>query len=579
MKFLEKVVLGILLTTLASCGSQIQPEQSKKIGSDFRTIKGDIKEDLPVLSGSEFQRKLLDNSELSNTLKWHHLDLAADKLYGVSADRAYAELNLKQRKEIIVAVIDSGVDYKHEDLKDVMWTNPGEIADNGIDDDNNGYIDDVYGWNFMGGADGRNINEETLEETRIYKRLLDKLKAGELLSDSEAKVYKVVKEMVTTNFAEFSTMYNEAKADEKTVAKHKATLKLKLGIQILDRRSDIEAIESEDTEILTIKEELLSIYDKYTRGFAGIERAIEQSEYYVKAGYNINFNARAEIVGDDPSDFSDVKYGNNDVKGPDSGHGTHVSGIIAAKRDNNIGMNGIAGNVKIMALRAVPNGDERDKDIVLAVKYAVDNGAHIINMSFGKKFSPYKAEVDAAFLYAASRGVLLMHAAGNDGKNNDFVPSYPNATMINGSGVLQTNMIPTWFEVGASTKDLGLNLPAFFSNFGKDTVTLFSPGHRIYSTTPEDTYAAYSGTSMATPAAAGVAALLMSEFPTMTGPEAGAILKHTASVPANLMVRQPSEDSSDPDFRIPVPFASLSQEGAVINAYEAVKLARELSSN
>lgn len=511
-------------------------------------------------------------------LDWQHKDIDKNNMYGVSADLAYATFKLKQEKEIVVAVIDSGVDHKHADLKDVMWINEGEIANNGIDDDGNGYIDDIYGWNYIGGADGSHLNDETLEQTRIYKNFLNRLQRGEILTANEKELFNEVKNRVETELAKKKKDLKEAKLDKKSLKSYMKVIKAKLGIEKFETREEIVAIDESDVEIKNIKEALLELWDSYWRGFPGIDRAIENAGYYVNFGLNVDWDARAKIVGDDPSDFSDTNYGNNDVIGPDAGHGTHVAGIIAASRNNLVGMNGIAANVKIMALRAVPNGDERDKDIALAVRYAADNGADIINMSFGKQYSPYKAQVDAAFEYAASKGVLLVHAAGNsaksvDGGKNNFPNSYKLAQ------VYQVNTIPNWIEVSANTKDKGLNLPASFTNYGKEAATLFAPGHRIYSTIPGGMYAAFSGTSMASPVTAGVAALLMSEFPSMTADEARAILMNTVSKPQGLMVRKPEESARRPDFRLPVPFADLTETEGVVNAYKAVELATELAGN
>lgn len=561
---------------LGACSVESQ-KSTIPIGKFDTHPKGYIVEDLPQFSSTQMKKQQIKNL-VNPALKWQHLDEQLDRNYGVSSDKAYEELELTQSKEIVVAVIDSGVDHRHEDLKDVMWVNSDEIPDNGKDDDGNGYVDDIYGWNFLGGASGANINEETLEETRIYGRLLKRLQNGELLSDKEEVLYTKVKELVETNLAKYTKRYTEAKEDQNKVVMYLDILKVKIGLQDVDSRWTLEDIESEDEQVLKIKKELLELWDKYHRGFEGITSAINSSGYYVNVGYNINFDARAVIVQDDPSNFGDIEYGNPDVIGPDASHGTHVAGIIAAKRNNELGMDGLAANVKIMALRAIPNGDERDKDVALAVRYAVDNGADIINMSFGKKFSPYKAEVDAAFEYAAKKGVLLIHAAGNSSLNIDGGDvSFPNHYKENGKGVLVANTIPNWIEVGSNTKRKGLSLISSFSNYGAEAVTLFSPGSRIYSTIPNNRYAAFSGTSMAAPVAAGVAAMLMSEFPTMKAFEAKSIIEHTVSKP-DIEVRAPMPNRPRADFRIPRPFSEFCSKDGIINAYESIKFAQKLAN-
>ena len=563
--------LALALFTFIGCAKEV---------SSIKAKKGQRKNPKAAIIESE----ILDSDTLKKDLKenpfkdWQHKDLKLDEMYGVSSELAYKDLALTQKREVIVAVIDSGVDHQHPDLKDVMWINEKEIPGNGIDDDNNGYIDDIYGWNFIGGVDGKHINEETLEQTRIYKKFLDRLASGEVLAESERALFTEVRDLVEIELSESKKNLKEAKRDQVALNNYMQVVTAKTGIEEFKTRAEIEALDSSDAELKNIKEALLELWDGYWRGFSGIDRAIENNSYYVNYGLNINYNGREEIVGDDPSDFTDTNYGNNDVIGPDASHGTHVAGIIAASRKNLIGMDGIAANVKIMALRAVPNGDERDKDIALAVRYAADNGAHIINMSFGKAYSPYKAEVDAAFEYAASKGVLLVHAAGNSAKNidggkNNFPNSYKMAS------VWRVNSIPNWIEVAANTKDLGLNLPASFTNYGEEAATLFAPGRSIYSTIPGNAYAAFSGTSMACPVVAGVASLLMSEFPTMTSSEARAILLETVSKPEGLKVRLPEQMTRTPDFRLPVPFAKLSKTGGVINAFTAIELAIQLAQD
>ena len=555
---------------LGSCSAPTE-QVLTKLGKLDSHPKGYIEDDLPEYSSSQMRYQNQKNI-INPALKWQHLDLAEDKNYGVSSDKAYLDFNLTQSKEIIVAVIDSGVDHNHEDLNDVMWVNKKEIPENGIDDDSNGYVDDIYGWNFLGGSGGKNIGEETLEETRIYARLLKRIEAGEVLTKLEKGLFKKVKDLVTTNLEKYSKRYKEAIKDRANVSMLLDILKVKLGIQTIEVRRDLEDIESKDPQIVKIRKELLGLWDKYWRGFPGIKRVIDSSGYYVNVGYNIEFDERATIIGDDPNDFSDKNYGNNDVIGPDASHGTHVAGIIAAKRGNDLGMDGIADNVKIMALRAVPDGDERDKDIALAVRYAVDNGAHIINMSFGKKFSPYKSEVDKAFKYAASKGVLLVHAAGNSSLNIDGGNiSFPNHYVKDGSGVLIANKIPNWLEIGASTKNKALDLIASFSNYGNEAVSFFSPGHRIYSTTPNNRYAAFSGTSMAAPVAAGVAALLMSEYKNLSASTVKTLLEKSVSKPADLNVSVPTQNPPRPDLRHLEPFKDFSVHDGVVNAYSAIE--------
>lgn len=292
-----------------------------------------------------------------------------------------------------------------------------------------------------------------------------------------------------------------------------------------------------------------------------LKEAVDYYGVIVNYGYNENFDSR-EIVGDNINNSQERNYGNNDVEGPDPDHGTHVAGIIAADRKNNLGIKGIADNVKIMVVRAVPNGDERDKDVANAIIYAVDNGAKIINMSFGKSFSPQKEAVDKAVRYAEQKGVLLVHAAGNDSEDIDVNKNYPSKFYLDGKEA------KNWIEVGASSAGSDEDLVGSFSNYGRKMVSLFAPGVEIYSTVPDNKYKNNDGTSMASPATAGVAALLMSYFPELTALQVKDILMKSSRKFDNLKVQKPGGGKVD--------FNQLSASGGLVNAYEAVKMAKAM---
>jgi cell wall-associated protease len=334
---------------------------------------------------------------------------------------------------------------------------------------------------------------------------------------------------------------------------------------------DVKKFETNDPSLLFAKGFLMQLYrnvgeeadlDEYLKE---LKEGVDYFGVIVNYGYNLEFDSR-KIVGDNYSDVYEKNYGNNDVKGPDPNHGSHVAGIIAASRNNNLGIKGIADHVKIMSVRAVPNsGDERDKDVANAIIYAVDNGAKIINMSFGKGFSPEKEAVDKAVKYAEQNGVLLVHAAGNDGKDSDVNKNFPERFYLN------SKEAKNWVEVGASSWGTGQDFVADFSNYGKKSVSFFAPGVEIYSTTPDNTYKNESGTSMASPSTAGVAAILMSYFPEFTAAEIKDILIGSARKFDHLKVKEPGGKQE-------VEFNELSLSGGLINAYEAVKMAQTLRS-
>ena len=507
---------------------------------------------------------------------WFNLDPSADKVNGVSAERSYKEL-LKDKKSttIIVGVIDSGVDYNHEDLKDVMWTNPGEIPGNGIDDDKNGYVDDIHGWNFIGGKDGKNVNDDNLEMTRLMRQLKPKYD-GKTEADfktkeekAQLKFYIALKDDYTKTKAEYEGSLNQLKylyeGFEKMIAKIKETQKVE-SITI----ASVENFKAEGKDETRIKTIALSFLKgapdrKIEDILSQLKEGMDHYKSYVDYGLNMDFDPRG-IVGDNYFDSNERYYGNNDCNGPDSFHGTHVAGIIAAARGNGKGMDGVAADVRIMAIRCVPAGDERDKDVANAIRYAVDNGARIINMSFGKKYSWDKKVVDEAVKYAESKGVLIVHAAGNDAENIDEVTHYP-CKKYETSGEA-TNFV----DIGALSWKPDEKIVAGFSNYGKKTVDIFSPGVDIYSTAPKNEYKDASGTSMAAPVTAGVAAVILSYYPELTAKQLKNILiKSSRKDYKGKKVIKPGTKEGDKDHMIK--FEKLSKTGGIVNLYEALKLA------
>jgi len=502
---------------------------------------------------------------------WFNLDLTQDGYPGLSTEKTYKELlKGKSGKTVVVAVIDSGVDAEHEDLKDIMWVNPGEIAGNGIDDDKNGYIDDIHGWNFIGGKDGRNVNNENLEVTRLYVRYKKKYEGKDPAKLSKAEraeydTYKEYEKVIEKKQAElgpqamqFGAILEGFKKFQQQVGKDPKAITAK----------DAENFKSDDQmqmRIATIAKDAMESGSTFVELMEEIQGAVDYFEGQVKYNYNPDFDAR-HIVGDDPLNVNDRNYGNNDVKGPDASHGTHVAGIIGAIRNNRIGIDGVADNVRIMSVRTVPNGDERDKDVANAIRYAVDNGATVINMSFGKGASPEKGAVDAAVRYAMERDVVLVHAAGNDNKENDFENNFPNDRFAK-KGLFGKKYAENWIEVGASTWMRDEHLTAEFSNYSDDIVDVFAPGFEIYSTMPENNYKDQQGTSMASPMVAGVAALIRSYYPELSAKQVKDIIMES-STPWKAKVLKPGTEDK-------VALSELSVTGGLVNVYDAVKLASQ----
>lgn len=501
---------------------------------------------------------------------WYQLDRAATGYYGISLDKAYEFLNGKPNHQVVVAVIDSGVDTLQPDLKPILWHNPGEIPGNGIDDDKNGYIDDVYGWNFIGGKDGKNVHQDSYEAARVYWSLKDKFDKEDIDTTSmdaaqkaEYAVFLRAKNDVTQgiNPAELIQMQRILPVLEKgdsVIAKDLGKTEF-TGADLKNYSS-----ENQDAKIATaIYLNMAKANDNYNISNTDILQYIRGQVRKGEAASTPPEDFRNNIVKDDPNNINDRYYGNNDVMAGTPSHGTHCSGIIAAVRDNGIGMNGIANNVRIMMVRAVPDGDEHDKDIANAIRYATDNGAEVISMSFGKSFSPQKNWVDDAVKYAQSKGVLLVHAAGNDAKNIDSTQNFPNPVYRDNSGTASD-----YITVGASGDSTNGGFTASFSNYGKKTVDVFAPGVNIYSTLPNDKFGNYSGTSMATPVVAGVAALILEYYPDLSAQQVKYAITHSVT-PITDKVKLPGTDDS-------VNLADISVTGGEVNAYNALKLASTL---
>jgi len=504
---------------------------------------------------------------------WGAADLMKDTIPGMSVRKAYAEIIKNNTgKTVIVAVIDSGIDITHEDLDGVIWNNPGEIANNGKDDDHNGYIDDVHGWNFLGDA-----VKENMEYTRIYKKLKPKFegKPASSISTADRDDYALYQRAKTEYDKEYNeTIQNKNKytqIKEQLVIAH-AAVSSKLGKEDYTKE-ELSAMPAETDQMKQYKGMLMQIQNNVNENIPEALKQLDEAIAYfsdrLDSHFNLQLDGRA-IVGDNPYDITDTKYGNNNVTGPtkdkkDIKHGTHVAGIIAAERNNNKGIDGVSNNVKIMVLRAVPDGDEYDKDVALSIRYAVDNGASVINTSFGKYFSTNPEWVIDAIKYADKNDVLIVNAAGNEGIDMDNINIYPNDQFPD----KPTEIVDNFLTVGATTYTYGSGLVAGFSNYGKKTVDVFAPGTKIWSTTPNNTYEFMQGTSMASPEVTGVAAIIRSYYPKLSAGQVKEIIMDSGlSTSATVQV---GEEKSNKKF------SELSTSGKMVNLYNALILADKVS--
>ncbi|MEX0844062.1 MAG: S8 family peptidase [Balneolaceae bacterium] len=505
--------------------------------------------------------------EVTATEIWHLTPANANPFYGTGVEKAYQELlnDKSPKQKVIVAIIDSGTDIYHEDLNDKIWVNPDEIPGNKSDDDNNGYVDDIHGWNFIGGPDSTHVNKDTYELTRIYADLSEKYEpvngdSVEVSNQDEYEYYLDIKEAFDRRVQNNEQELRQVGQTMQAINFAKNTL----GVSSIDSVSfdELQISGEESQEVQQAKQILI-----YLKGNGASESDLEDLEEYfdhisglAEYGLNPDFDPRY-IVGDDYDDLDNRYYGNNDVTGPRNDHGTHVAGIVGAIRDNGIGAQGIANHIEFMILRTVPDGDERDKDVANSIRYAAENGAKVINMSFGKGYSPEKHYVDAAIRFADSLGVLMVSGSGNDGENVDSTDSFPTRYYNNGGSA--TN----YLTVGASSWQSDSTLAAGFSNYGKQNVDLFAPGVDVYSTYPKNKYKMNSGTSMASPVVAGVAALIMAYYPELSATEVKEIILETVTKIDQVVYKPGSQQ--------PVNFSELSATGGIVNAYEALKLAEE----
>lgn len=504
---------------------------------------------------------------------WHLLDQQHDGFTGISLNQAYELLKGRPSQTVIVAVIDSGIDTVHEDLKPILWTNPKEIPANGIDDDGNGYIDDVHGWNFDGAPNGENLARNSHEVERVYHNWKSKFEGKSEKDIPAADKFlfgqwqratvlinrdydQAIKELpgltnFTNNLRGASRVISLAIGGDTSFTIVRIRPLLRNNQDMVMKAADIWTTvlsRASDTTITNI--EVLKEIDGYKTGLANKIQLKEKAPE----------DWRGALVHDRYTDITDRFYGNNNLETGSGNHGTGVSGVIGAVRGNGIGMDGIADNVRIMMVRAVPGGDEHDKDVALAIRYAVDNGAKVINMSFGKPVSPYKQFVDDAIRYAASKGVLIVHGSGNDGEDIAKENFYPSPFFIDGKRA--SNMI----TVGASGDPASGGYAASFSNYSRTWVDIFAPGVSIYTTATNNLYESVDGTSLASPVVAGVAALIRSYFPRLTPEQVIRILKASGTPVAENVALPGNPDEKQP-------FNTLSSSGRIVNAYGAVKMA------
>ncbi|NNM24062.1 MAG: S8 family serine peptidase [Flavobacteriaceae bacterium] len=555
MKNLRTYLLVVLAAAfLMSCGGGVAPIVSTPVENI---------DALPLKAGA------LSDEELKT---WAAADLLTDTIPGMSVDKAYAEIiKGKKGQAVIVGVIDSGIDIEHEDLKDVIWINKDEVPNNGKDDDKNGYVDDVHGWNFLG-----DVVAENMEFVRYMKKLGPKFegKSESAISSvdrADYELYQKAKAEYAQKVAEANGVVARYEQILSQVTPAHQAMTKKLGKEDYTQK-DLAGIanpNSTEQQQIGMLSQMLNFGSTVPEVIKQLNGGIDYYKGRLTTHFNLEEDFRAKL-NDDPDDFSSKYYGNGDVDGPDpekkdAQHGTHVAGIIAAKRGNGVGMNGVANNVQIMVVRAVPDGDEYDKDIALAIRYAVDNGAKVINTSFGKYYSPHPEWVWDAIKYAAKKDVLIVNAAGNEGFDLDGIEVYPNDQQKTGPEVADN-----FITIGALNYDYGSEMVANFSNFGKSNVDVFAPGVKIWSTTPLNTYEFLQGTSMAAPAVAGVAAMIRSQYPSLSAKQVKQVLMNSGLSSKTPVILAGDESQKNN-------FGNISKSGKMVNMYNALIMASKMA--
>ena len=496
-----------------------------------------FKDETPIKVSSITERKTLSDAVKK---RWFFSDPVLDTLPGISLEKTKEVVGNRKASEVIVAIVDSGVDINHPLFENKLWVNEDEIPGNNIDDDANGFVDDVHGYNFLG---------ESYYEQMEYVRMIAKeigdeeqLKRARIILEKELpkaeenkRQYKRIYELAKTAVDTLSVLLNDDQFNSESLRKFTP----ESAFIAQQKALALQFLSYTDRADLLIKDL-----------FEGVTYYTERSDYNL----NVNFNGR-ELIGDDPYDIADTGYGNGNVINRliEESHGTHVAGIVSQ----------IAPFAKLMILRTVPAGDEYDKDVALAIRYAADNGAKIINCSFGKSFSPQRKWVEDAISYAESKGALIVHAAGNESedldvlKNTNYPDDQPN---------FNTEFASNFLSVGALAPYFNQGLIADFSNYGKEKVDLFAPGEDIYSSMPNAIFAFQGGTSMAAPVVSGVAAWIAAYFPKHQGPALKKILMDSSiRLPINVLTPDNEEINS---------FARFSKSGGIVNLYNALLLAQ-----
>ncbi len=551
-------------------------------------------------ASAQLVKQKVETQKKQSELDWFNCSFDQDSVYGAEVNKAYNYLKAnkkKAKKRPVVALIGTGMDVEHEDLKQAIWVNPKEKR-NQKDDDKNGLTDDINGWNFIGGKDGQVMEALTREGEREFFRLKDKY--ADYISDGK-KYYKIVNGKrqevpAPENIKEYK-YYRFKVMPESRIGGAYGGLQLSYVIEEYVEKFDKDMKKRFPGKELTVEEfqscydpkaekdslsEVAFVFTAYSFSLYNTDkwepvyqnmgkRSVETAKKsYEEALKKYGSDHRKEIVGDNPLDINDTHYGNNVLLTSDAATGVMQAGVIAAKRDNGIGSNGIADNAEIMTLRIHPGeGEPYLKDMALAIRYAVSHGADVIVLPEQNAIYPeeQKQWITDALKEAEKKGALVIVPVWNSSVDMDKNEFFPNRKMSK-EGELTNFMV-----VASSDKN---GNPVLNTNYGATTLDIYAPGTDIYSSYMGDTYQKGSGEGMASATVAGVAALVKSYFPQLTGSQIRDILLKSVTSRKGVEVEKGIrvDGTLSQDLFL---FEDLCLSGGIVNAYQAILEAEKVS--
>ena len=525
---------------------------------------------------------VVQNKQLES-YPWSKQNYGKDMNNGISLEKLQTSTLLTNPSEqnVIVAVLDTQTDIDHEAISEQLWINEDEIPNNNIDDDGNGYVDDVNGWNFMGFDNDGYFRYQNFEYTRILRYKDDFLNKNSVYAKSDSLLSLEYDRAVITQKRYHRFYTNWAKSLDFSIDMWQTvtdslirffpdedydlnTLDSLYSIYKINDKSYIKRRDDRDTDLGALIFYKIVDLETNTNSLKNVIDSKLQKDSIIN--YNLNVNVDRKLQFKRTGAF----YGNNklNINKYSNNHSTEVISIIAgsATKEELISFHK---NIKVMPICISVSGDEHDEDVANGIRYAVDNGAKVINMSFGKQFSLYPEIVHQAFLYAQQHNVLLVHASGNDAIDIDATPFYP----IDINYYTGEEGVQNFINVGAISKRTDSTMVSSFSNYGKKNVDIFAPGEYIHvAQATKKQYGYDSGTSLSAPLVSATAALLYLYFPKLSVFDIKeCILESGNSIDKNVL-----KPGTKNEY---VHFSELCSSGKILNVYAAFLMANKKSQD